>query len=369
MKKKVLIGYTEYGFQSKSVSDYIKSYFINKNEYEVMALNINEYSNNKIISNLNNNSFIYRMFNNRISNKVDISSCIKLFDNDNLRDAITSFNPDIIISTHFYVNYVFSFYNDINLIKTNIISVVVSSKHLEWWVVNKANIDAFVVKNEFVKNELIKYNVESSKIYAFGIPVNRCLSEDILSKDLILKRYSLTDNKPVYLLFASDNIFNDYFFEYFKILVNKKYSIQLILITGNNRELKLKCENYILKNEFKNVLVLSFLKDIYNLINISEAVITKPNSEILYKCLEMKKPCILIPGISSQELKNSKYMIKNHYGTKVRGPRSLARKVKLFLNYPFLINSMKNKLLKLSDKEAIINIYELTCKMLKDKKK
>lgn len=368
MKKRVMIGYAEYEFNHKSVAQYVKNYFVDKDDYEIMIINLDDYLNKKTISNLTNN-FFYNLFNNKMTNKQNINLCVKLYDNENLRKVISDFNPDIVIATHFYMSYISLYYNSLKLINSKIMSIIVSSKHLDWWLIDKSNIDAFIVKNEIVKTELVKYKVDENKIYPFGIPINRCLSEDILSKDLILKRYSLDSSKPIYLFFCSEDSRRDYIFEYFKGIVSKNYPIQIILMTDKNKELRLKCENLILKNDLKNVLVLGFSKDIYNLLNICDVVITKPNSETLYKCLEMKKPCILIPGISSQEINNSKYMTKNHYAVKIRGVHSLSRRIKLFLNYPFLVSSMRNKLLKLNDEEALKNIYSLTDKILGNKKK
>ncbi len=366
MKKKVMICYADYGFGYRSVAEYIKDYFENKSNFDVTILNISDYCNEKrkLSSFFKNNNLFYNILNNKISNKGDVNYCIKLFDSENLRNIFKEINPDIVISTHFYASYIVSFYNSTNVIHSKNLTVISGSSHLDLWTINHGDVDAYVVQNDIVKNEMIKYQVNSKKIFSFGIPINRGISNNLLSKDLVVKRYSLSGERPIYLFFGGGSYGYDYVFDYFRVLVMRNYPIDIVFIAGNNKELKVKCENFILKNNIMNVLVLGFSKDIDNLLNVSDVVITKPGSKTLNECIEMKKPVILIPGVCKKEFINAKYIVKSHYGVKVRGSHALARRVKIFLNYPFLVNSMRNKLLKLDDNESVKKIFELTNKLL-----
>ena len=85
------------------------------------------------------------------------------------------------------------------------------------------------------------------------------------------------------------------------------------------------------------------------------------------ECIDMKKPCILIPGVEIQEKYNAKFMIKNHYASKVNSPSGLARKVKLFLEYSFISNSMRNRLNKINSNNSCKKIYDFVDKVLKEK--
>ena len=52
-------------------------------------------------------------------------------------------------------------------------------------------------------------------------------------------------------------------------------------------------------------------------------------------------------------------MKKNHMALVTTTPRSLVRKVKLSLNYPFIIRAMKNKIIKHSEIDSTSKILDL----------
>lgn len=374
MKKRVLIGYADYGSGHRVASEYIKNYFDEFNKYEVMVIDLSDYYKyanrigSKLIKRTIKNEFLYNIFygllNNKLASKGNEKLFIKSFDSDELRNTLKDFNPDVIISTHFYFSYMATFYNSEKITNAKIITVITDLLHHDLWISNNKDVDYFVVSNDIVKNKLSRQNIPIEKILSYGLPINMESLINLDDKDFVLKKYSLTDDKPIYLFFTDES---DISFEYLKAILKKKLAINIIFITGKNKSLKLKCENYLIKYNIKNVLILGQSKDIYNLINISSMVITKPTLNTLNECMLMKKPSILIPGISVQDNYNSKYMLKNHYSVKVRGPKNLARKIKLSLTYPFIVKSMKNKLNKIDTKDSCKKIYELVNRILSEK--
>ncbi len=372
MRKKVLIGYASYGSGHKAVAHYIKSYFDKFNDYEVMILNLSEYSSGfgKLAANVFDHvnkrehifSFFYDIVNNKLMGKGNIQLCLKSFDTSKVREVFKEFNPDIVISTHYYTSYYAGLFKKENVINSKIFTVITDFSHHSWWTVNKEDINYFIVANDMVKNELISHGIEASKICPFGIPINRDYIRNVDNKEFVLKKYSLNGGKPIYLFFAGGSDGFDSAYDYFVPLVKAKLPIDIIFVCGKNKKLKDKCEKYIADNDIKNVIVLGFSKDVFNLLNISDVVITKPGGSTVNEIISMKKPSILIPGVGGQEKYNAKYMVKKHYSLKVRGTKNLVRKVKLCINYPFIVNSMKNKLCKMNEEDACKKIYELANK-------
>ncbi len=375
MRKKILIGYADYGSGHKSVANYIKDYLENKNEFDIELINISDYGNslgnisiklyNKLCNKEKLYSLLYDASNTKLISLGNIKFCKKCFDNEKLRNKIKEFKPDIVVSTHFYISYIISYYNSINLTKSKIMTILTDFTSHKFWTINEKDTDYFIVQNEILKNNLIKNGIEEKKIKAFGIPVNSKTNEYLDTKENIIKKYSLS-GKPIYLFFAGASAGFDYTFEYFTKLLKEPIPIDIIYICGKNKELKEKAQEYIINNNIKNALVLGFIKDVFNLINVSDVVITKPGGSTLNELIELKTPSILIPGFGGQEEKNEKFMCKRHYSVKVKNPKELYKKVKSFIKYPFIIKSMKNKLNKVNNKEASKQIYELIKKMLKE---
>lgn len=377
MKKKVLIGYAPFGSGHRSAAQYIKNYFESKDKYEAIMINVTSYVSSsgsfksKILNKISKIPLIHNLFYGLSkTHTLSIGNekfCIKSFDSPNLRNVIKEINPDIIIGTHYFVSYLSTYYKELGIIKSPIMIVLTDSVFHENWVVNHNSVDYFIVQNDIIKNELVEHKVNNKKIYPFGIPINYESLAKLDDKNYILKKYSLSGEKPIYLMFAGGSDGFSYVFDYFKAVVKKNFPIDIIFVTGKNKELKLKCENFLLKNDIKNVLVLGFTKDVFNLINVSDIVITKPGSSTLKECMLMKKPVILIPGIGGHEVYNAKFMTKNHYALKARSASGLVRKIKLCLNYPFIVNSMRNKLNKIKLEDSIVKIYDLVDKILSKK--
>lgn len=365
MKKKILISYTTYSNSSKSVADIISESF-DKRFYDVKLLDITNYS--KKITKLANslfkgssldflNGLLFGLINNKYASLGNEKYAIKGFDTESLRNIFKSFNPDVVLCTHFYSSYIASYYNKINITSSKVVTVITDFTNHSFWLANYKEVDTYVVHNDIIKNELVRKGVKASNIYALGIPVNY---EKVTSKETVLKNYSLSGKKPIYLFLAGDNNY-----EHFKHLARKKYNIDIIMVCGKNSKLKDECEEFVYRNNNKNVLVLGYAKDLYSLIGISDIVITKPGSTIINECISMGKACILLSPQNSLEKFNRRYMTKNHIALKASTPGSLSRKVKLCLSYGFIVKAIRNRLNKFYNNDSATKICSLVKDMLK----
>lgn len=308
----------------------------------------------------NNLELLSGLFLKLVNNKLMAISyekqSIKCFDSGELRSIFSTYNPDLVLTTHYCASYIVTYYNRLRITNTKIISIVTDYTAHTSWIMNSKEIDKYVVSNEILKSDFIKKGVDTSTIYPYGLPSNLSASTD--DYETILKKYSLKNDKPIYLFFIDI----ERGFEYFKTIIKKDLPVYYILATSKNISLKVKCEEYIYKNDIKNVLVLGYTKDITNLISVSDVIISKPGSSTINECILMGKPLILTSPSNSSEVFNMKYILKNHFGMKATTPISLKRKISLCLNYPFIINSYRNKLKKISS----VSSKEKICKLIYD---
>lgn len=340
MKKKVLIGYTNIKNEEKRVANELYKYFTNIKDIDIHLADFSSYFNNKHKFNIINSIFNkHNNFNSKF---------------------IKEFNPDIVISTNLNIDKLINNYNKLNTLNTKIIDILCEIS-LDNFNKNLDNADYYIVNNNIMKEKLLKKKVKNKKIIVAGTPIfnkNNIIIED---KNLTLKKYSLNNNKPIYLIIGNSL---HYIYEYFKLLVKKNLDINIIIITGKDKKLMNSCNDYITDNNINNVLVLGYTKDLYNLINISNVVITKPGTSTLIEVMSFKKPTILLPSTNIEERKNSRYMLKNNLSINANNPIDLVKKVKLTLNYKFIIKSINNKLIKLDDYNSCKIIYDLINKIL-----
>ena len=374
MNKKILIIYATYGSGHKTVANYL--YESLKSEYNVKIMDILDYDNilGKISKNLFELNFkhkgnlifntLYKFFNHKVTTLPYKPITKSILKNKKLKEEIVNFNPDIILCTHFFGITMSSQYKDKKLINSKLISIITDYVSHELWEKDINNIDALIVSNNLVKDSLIKKGINKDKIYPYGIPLSFEFS-NVLNKDLIKNKYKVNNGKKTILFFAGGSIGSDFSYSYFKRLVKNEFDANIIFVCGKNEKLKIKCENFIELNSYKNVKVLGFSNEVNNLLNISDFVITKPGGISITECLEMRKPMILIPGNGGQEIYNALFVKLSGYGTIAKSPDKLVKEVNLLLSNETLLNKLKSKLKKHEKNNSIKKITKLINTLLK----
>lgn len=376
-KKKVLITYATYGSGHKTVANYIYNYLEKHSDYEVKIIDLMDYEN--IIGFLSKRAFennfksnkghviftlFYEFFDNKATTLPYKLIAKSVFKNKKLKEDIVSFNPDLLISTHFFGNIMMGIFNKKGLTNTKIISIITDYKSHEMWLKDEKSIDALIVSNDIVKNELIEKGLNKHKIYSYGIPIleNFGLTENI---DKIKKKYHVNNNKKTYLFFAGGSIGSSFSYNYLKKILEPRYDINIIFVCGKNEKLKLKVEKLVKNEDYKNVEVLGFSTEVHNLLAISDIVITKPGGISITECLEMKKPMILIPGNGGQERYNAKFVCKNGYGINCKSPEKLNKTIDRLIRRESIISNMNKNLADYGGNKSVEKIYNLSKKILK----
>jgi len=374
---KILIAYASYGSGHKSVAEYVEDYFKeHSNHFEIKIIDVMDYGN--IFAKLNKKIFDLNFkFQNSISTTIgyEISDnklvtapykeIVKSFMKSKLKDDILEYNPDIMISTHFFPGIAMGLINHKYGTKTKIITILTDYASHSMWLKNNKREDAYIVSNDIVKNELIDYGIPENKIYPYGIPLSSKFKK-FDDKEKIKQKYEVNNNKLTCLFFGGGSLGSSFSYNYFKQLLKQELDINIIFVSGKNTKLENKCKNYIELNDIKNVKILGFTKDISNLLNISDFVITKPGGLSVTEALEMKTPMVLIPGNGGQENHNARFITKNRFGINTHYPYTFAKKVKKLVNNPEIIQSMKNNLNNYQENTSVEKLLKLVLKMEKE---
>ena len=368
---KILITYASYGSGHKSVAEYIEEYFKEHDKnFEIKVMDVMEYGS--IIGKLNQKMFHLNFkFQNSISSTIgyEISDnkfvtapykeITKLLLKSKIKDEILEFNPDILISTHYLGSIVMGIVNKKFGTSTKIITILTDYDSHSMWLRNHKNETAFIVSNDFIKDELIKYGIPEFKVYPYGIPLSSKFKKIDKDKSKIKLKYGINNNNLIFLFFGGGSIGSSFSYKYLKQLLKLNLDINIIFVSGKNEKLKKKCEDYIGENNIKNVTVLGFTKDISNLLNIADAVITKPGGLSVTEALEMKTPMILIPGNGGQEVHNAKFITRNKFGIRTMNPYQFKKKKKKLVKNPKYIQDMYNNLKKYEENKSIEKLFKL----------
>ena len=375
MKKKVLIAYASYGSGHKKVAEYVDEYFKQHSDnYEIKVIDVMDYAS--LIAKLNqkffNLNFKYQMSLSQTigyeitDNKIvtaPYKEITKLFLNKKLEKEILKFNPDVLISTHFFPSILMGNINQKYNKNTKIITILTDYASHAMWLKNHKRENAYIVTNEIVKNELIDYGIPENKIYPFGIPLSSQFKQIDKDTDKVKSRYNIQNNKLLFLFFGGGSMGSSFTYNYLKQLLKEELDINIIFVSGKNTKLKEKCDEYIAKNNIKNVTVIGFTNDISNLLNIADVVISKPGGLSVTEAVEMNTPMVLIPGNGGQENHNAKFITKNRFGIRTRTPYSLAKKCKKLVDNPLIIKEMHQNLIDYGENKSIEKLFALVNEM------
>ena len=192
-KKKILIAYATYGSGHKTVAEYIYEYFKNNNtkeELDIRIIDVLDYSNK--LGDLSKNLFeknfqlkgnvifntVYEFFDHRLTT-VNYKFVTRTLFAKDLEDYIIDFEPDILISSHFFASIMMEIINQKYSIDTKIVTVITDYQSHQMWIKNKNKSTAYIVSNEIVKQQLINDGIKKDKIYSFGIPLSNSFKNNI----------------------------------------------------------------------------------------------------------------------------------------------------------------------------------------------
>ena len=377
MKKKVLIVYASYGSGHKAIANYIANYIKeNDKKMEVATLDILTYSMDIIgsISQKVNSFFmlktprIHNFFYNLTSTKVGgdfiDSLSMSIFKNKKMESQIKSFNPDIVVATHFFGPSLIKHYNDKGVTNAKIITVITDYDVIELWMKQHKVVDTFVVGSKDMEKDLIKRGVDKRKIKVFGIPIAK-MDKSSIDREKMLKEYNFKGDKPICIFFGGGGNGSSKTLPYIKRVAKSNKDLDIIYIAGKNEYSKEVMEIYKDYHELDNLRVLGFVTNIPKLLELCDFVVSKPGGIQLTECLYFKKPVLMIKNSGGQEIANYKYFEREGYGKYFKTSFGLNKYIKVMLNDKKILSNFKKNMRKNTHEDAIEKVYDLIKESIK----
>lgn len=290
---KVLIFYASYGGGHLSAAMGIKEE-IQKNypDYKIEIIDCMEYLN-KPINYITVKSYeglakkipklwgkVYKASRKGIVAEIS-NSFNKVFANK-LGKLIERINPDLIISAHPFSNQMCAILKNKGKLRLKVYSILTDFKYHEQWLVKHEYLDKIFVSNEKMKEDLITYGIEKDRLFATGLPISSKFSEKF-DKEKVLNEFGLKSNLKTVLFFAGGKmgLARKNIFEFMKILVKNSKDMQVIAISGKNKNIYYEFQDIAESHE--NVKVLEFTNEVPKFMSISDLVITKPRRNYIIR--------------------------------------------------------------------------------------
>jgi processive 1,2-diacylglycerol beta-glucosyltransferase len=284
-----------------------------------------------------------------------------LIDKFNLGDffgVVETFDPDVVVATHFIPEAVLENYRRKKKKAFRIAVTLTDYEFHPVWLVS--NVDRYFTATEEVAKSLLFYGVPPGNIVTSGIPIHPKFSEE-KKKDALLARYGLNGRSPVILISAGSfgvtplgEVIDD-----FRAVGE---ACQIVVVCGNNAELKKELESKS-SSEPRLRKVFGFVDFMDELMAMSDLLVTKPGGITVSESLAAGLPMIFIEPIPGQEEANADYLVEQGAAVKARSLPILLHKLELLLKNPGRVAELSSRAKALSRPHAARTIADEAVKL------
>ncbi|WKY46515.1 glycosyltransferase [Eubacteriaceae bacterium ES3] len=263
-------------------------------------------------------------------------------------------NPDLIISTHPFVTNVLGTIKEHGAFDIPVLSVVTDYKIHTLYI--QRMIDAYVVGSEYTKNTMIEKGVSPDIIYAYGIPVRQAF----LTNNHLEPKKSESALAGTVLLMAG-SLGSRQMEKAFLALLKVKENIKIIAVCGNNRRIEKEMQilNKARNSDGKAVEIFGFVENVSELMDESDAIISKPGGLTTTEAIVKNIPMIIPYYYPGQEEENADYLVDGGMAIKVDKIKDLTDTVNFLFENKYIIKNMSENM----SEEALNRSMEKTVEL------
>lgn len=268
--------------------------------------------------------------------------------------TILEFNPDVIIATHPIPAYMLSILKYNKEINVPVVTIMTDYASHNLWL--HQDIEAYVVSNSDMIDEMVSHGIDRKIIYDYGIPVSPNFIK-YYNKEATLSELGLDDDKPTLLVMGGSlgmgkisNVYNE--------LLKVKYDIQIIVITGNNKKLLNELKKVEVPGD-KKVKLIGFSKEVNKLMQASDLLLTKPGGLTITEALICCIPLAIFSPIPGQEEKNCEFLLDHNLAIDLYDGKNCRYQIEELLSSQERLKKLKENCLKYCKPDAGKNVYKL----------
>jgi len=271
-----------------------------------------------------------------------------------LKNLYDDFRPQVIAcSQAFPCGMVADFRERYNL-SIPLVAVVTDYIVHSFWLY--PTVDFYITADEASKNRLIDKGILPQRIKVLGIPVDPKFTERV-DKERVYKRFNLDMSLPAILVMGGGQGLGP-IRKIVKYLNRVENQFQIIIICGKNKKLFKELKRNILSYR-KKTIVLGFIENVYEIMSISDILITKPGGITTAEALSKGLPMIIVKPIPGQEAQNTSYLVRKKIAVKIEKENQIPSLIEELLINPNLIKDIRSKALRIARPNSSFEIAKL----------
>ncbi|MCT4612187.1 MAG: glycosyltransferase [Clostridia bacterium] len=301
---------------------------------------------------------LYNFSNNEHTNDIFVKNVIRMIERKIVK-RIENFDPNIIIGTHTFSVAAVSKLKKKGKIDVPFMSVVTDFKAHYTYV--DETVDAYVTGSEYTRETLVEKNIDSCKVFPFGIPIDRKFKEKII--------FEKENNDYFSILLMGGSMGLNGIEDILKELANNENKLEIKVVCGRNEKLKSELDIKYTGKDFKdkNIEIIGFTKQINELMEKADLLVSKPGGLTVTEAIVKNVPMIIPFAIPGQEEENTEFLVDMELAMKINEPTEINEVINEFVENPDKLSKMRDKMYEVADSYSIKNIIELSDSLIKSK--
>ncbi len=238
---------------------------------------------------------------------------IHKYNSRKLLSLLGEFNPDLVICTQAFPCGMVADLKKYRNMNLPIVGVLTDYVAHSFWFYD--NVDLYVVPDESTKKRMIKSGIVEGKVRVHGIPIAPEFNVEV-DKKTIYEKFNLNPDLTTILIMGGGRGLGQIKEMVFSLCkINKEF--QMIVICGVNKKLSKYLKKKSKKiNRMKRFSVLEYASNIYEIMSISDILISKPGGITTAEALAKNLPMIIFNPLPGQEKSNAEFLL--NIGTAIR---------------------------------------------------
>lgn len=272
---------------------------------------------------------------------------------------IKDFNADVIVATHPFPEEMLSILKGKKMIDVPVICILTDYAVHSFWV--HPNIDAFIVSNPDMIDEMAMHNVDKNLVHVLGIPVKNSFLKNH-DKKQTLKELGFSPNlKTVLIMGGSLGIGK--ISKIYDAISKISIDIQIIAITGNNKKLY----NDLIKfkeNSKKETRIIGYTNEVNKYMQCCDILVTKPGGLTVTEAIITGTPMAAFSAIPGAEDKNLDFILKHNIAVYIDNEKNCGNIIEELLLDDEKLKDMGKNCKMFSKPNAGNDIYKLILNLI-----
>lgn len=261
----------------------------------------------------------YLYDNPSIVRKVEsIKKNIHKLNSPKFKNLFDKFKPDAVACSQAFPCGMVADYKSTYNAQVPLVAVLTDFVPHSYWLYEKVNF--YISPSEDVSDKLVKKGIDAGKVKSFGIPFDPAFNKP-QERNKLLAKFGLEKSAPVILIMGGGQGLGP-IKTIVKSLEKVKEDIQEIIVTGTNKKLYKSLKRRVKKYK-KKIIVLSYVNNIDELMDVANIIISKPGGVTTAEVLAKKIPMVIVKPLPGQEANNTNYLTEKGAAIKVEDPQKI----------------------------------------------